>query len=181
MGGTPSLKAWQDGGDRQEAPLCGPLAAAGVRPYLPPRKEQFQLRGHPAGSEWGPVLQKVDLVPRQKPRAPLAEPPWVSQAHPAPVDEPYEGGHTRAGTLSLCAPPLCVRSASPLCVPRTLLSSIEINRPGRGCKYWKTSVPSPTAPGSEQKQGPILSHQKTLTSRMKFSKFLLPIKQMPML
>ena len=84
VGGAPSQKPWRDGGDRQEAPLCGPLVAAGVRPYLPPHKEQFQLRGHPAGSEQGPVLQKVDLVPRQKPRAPLAEPPWVSQVRPAP-------------------------------------------------------------------------------------------------
>lgn len=39
---------------------------------------------------------------------------------------------------------------SPLCVPRTVLSSIEINFPGRGCKYWKTGFITTGDPGPEQ-------------------------------
>lgn len=43
------------------------LRQLGVRLYLPPGKEQFWPRGHPACSEQGPLLREVDQVPRQKP------------------------------------------------------------------------------------------------------------------
>lgn len=47
---------------------------------------------------------------------------------------------------------------SPLCVPRTVLSSIETNFPGRGCKYWKTGFITTGDPGPEQTATHVRRH-----------------------